>query len=389
MGMTGEKSLLPAGLKDVLYPEAAHEAAAVDRLVAAFAAQGYVRIKPPLVEFEETLLSGTGAAVANQTFRLMDPVSQRMMGVRADMTTQVARIAVSRLAQAPRPLRLCYAGQVLQVRGSQLRPERQFTEVGAELIGDAGPASDAEVVVLAADALSALGVAELSIDLGLPTLVGTLARSLGIDGDAEEELRRSLDRKDAAAVAALDRFDGTPFVRLLRAAGPADEAVRALSVLDLPPSAAAEARRLEAVVELVQAAAPDLRLTVDPTEHRGFEYHTGVSFTVFSRAARGELGRGGRYRIDRGDEGGEPATGLTFYLDPVLRAAPPPVLRPRLFIPAETPEDEVRTARAKGWITVRGLRPAQDPEAEARRLGCSHARVGPRIVAVRAAGRGK
>src|SRR3546814_10608536 len=144
-----ERGLLPAGLQDVLPPLAAHESAVVERLIACFQAQGYERVKPPLLEFEEALLTGAGTAVASQTFRLMDPVSQRMMGLRADMTPQVARIATTRLKKAPRPLRLCYGGQVLQVRGSQLRPERQFAQAGVELIGAPEESADAEVVLLA------------------------------------------------------------------------------------------------------------------------------------------------------------------------------------------------------------------------------------------------
>src|SRR5690606_15769726 len=109
--------------------------AVVERVMACFASHGYERVKPPLIEFEEGLLAGPGAALAAGTFRLMDPVSQRMMGVRADMTLQVARIAATRLKNQARPLRLSYAGQVLRVSGTQLRPERQFGQAGIELIG--------------------------------------------------------------------------------------------------------------------------------------------------------------------------------------------------------------------------------------------------------------
>src|SRR3546814_11666709 len=107
-----ERGLLPAGLQDVLPPLAAHESAVVERLIACFQAQGYERVKPPLLEFEEALLTGAGAAVASQTFSLMDPVRQRMMGMRADMTPQVERIAPTRLQQAQRPLRLYSRGRV-------------------------------------------------------------------------------------------------------------------------------------------------------------------------------------------------------------------------------------------------------------------------------------
>src|SRR3954463_12335815 len=119
-------ALLPAGLRDLLPPEAETEASAVESLMNVFAAHGYQRVKPPLLEFEDSLLAGSGSAVADQTFRLMNPDSQRMMGLRADTTPQVARIAVTRLGLQARPLRLCYAGQVLRVRGTQIAPERQL-----------------------------------------------------------------------------------------------------------------------------------------------------------------------------------------------------------------------------------------------------------------------
>src|SRR5919108_6170714 len=107
-------ALLPIGMHDLLPPEAEIEAQVVSQLMAVLASHGYERVKPPLAEFEENLLSGAGAAMAKETFRLMDPISQRMIGLRADMTPQVARIATTRLKKAPRPLRLCYAGQVLR-----------------------------------------------------------------------------------------------------------------------------------------------------------------------------------------------------------------------------------------------------------------------------------
>ena len=129
------QALLPPGMVDLLPPEAEFEARTTERLIAAFRRNGYELIKPPLVEFEENLVTGSGAATAAQTFRLMDPDSQRMLAIRADMTLQISRIASSRLSDLPRPLRLSYAGQVLRIKSSNLRPQRQFGQVGAELIG--------------------------------------------------------------------------------------------------------------------------------------------------------------------------------------------------------------------------------------------------------------
>jgi ATP phosphoribosyltransferase regulatory subunit len=372
MTVQGDKALLPAGLQDLLAPAAAHEAGVLESLLARFAATGYERVKPPLMEFEDTLLSGAGIAVAKESFRLMDPVSQRMMALRADITPQVARIAATRLRSAPRPLRLCYGGQVLRVRGGQLRPERQFAQAGAELIGAPQEGADAEVVLLAAEALGAVGVAELTVDLSLPPLVAALVGDLGLDPEDATALRQALDRKDSAAVAALAGPRVELFQALLRAAGPAEEALEALRGLTLPTEGKAAVEHLARVVSLVRAAAPELRLTADPVEHRAFEYQTGISFTLFARDGRGELGRGGRYLAD--GFGGEPetSTGFTLFMDTVLRAVPPAGDGGRLFLPQGTPAERGRALRAEGWVTVAGLDADGDPDAEARRLGCGH-----------------
>ncbi len=373
-------ALLPQGLRDLLPPDAAAEAEVVARQMAVLASHGYERVKPPLIEFEDNLLSGAGAAMAKETFRLMDPISQRMIGVRADMTPQVARIATTRLKKAPRPLRLCYAGQVLRVKGSQLRPERQVGQVGAELIGSDEIAADVEVIALAAAALTESGVGGLSVDLTLPTLVPAVCGALGLDGATADALRAALDHKDAAAVAAVGGRAADLLGRLLAGAGAAKKALATLAALDLPPEAAAERARLEAVIGALRRVAPDLVITVDPVENRGFEYHTGVSFTFFARGVRGELGRGGRYRTGNG--GGEPATGFTLYTDTVLRALPAPKPARRLYLPAGSDPVLAKRLRDEGWVTVAGLVPVTDAAAEAKRLGCGHRLEGDKIVAL-------
>lgn len=371
MNELARKSLLPAGLKDVLPPDAAHEAAVAERLLAVFAAHGYERVKPPLVEFEAGLLSGTGAALANQTFRLMDPISQRMMALRSDVTPQVARIAQSRLSRAPRPLRLSYAEDILRVRGTELRPERQFGQVGYELIGAEGPTADAEVILLALEGLAALAVGALSVDLNAPTLVTALINELGLDGETQAKLREALDSKDANAV---ERAVGTRaqiFLDLLGATGPADRALERLARLALPQQAKLEADALRAVAGLVMGAMPALSLTVDPVEHRGFEYQTGLSFSVFGLGVRAELGRGGRYRIDTSDaRRAEPATGCTLFMDTLVRALEGPASARRVFVPFGTPPEARRRLRAEGFVTVAGLGAVDDIAVEARRLGC-------------------
>jgi ATP phosphoribosyltransferase regulatory subunit len=374
------RALLPLGLRDLLPPEAAVEADVVARLMAVLTRHGYERVKPPLVEFEDNLLSGAGAAMAKETFRLMDPISQRMVGVRADMTPQIARIATTRLLNAPRPLRLCYAGQVLRVKGSQLRPERQIGQVGAELIGSADVAADVEVIAVAAEALAALGLGGLSVDLTLPTLVPAICAAASLDAATIEALRMALDHKDAAAVAAVGGASATLLGRLLAAAGVARKALSTLADLALPDAAAEERARLAIVVERLGRAAPALAITIDPVENRGFEYHSGISFTLFGRGVRGELGRGGRYHTDNG--AGEAATGVTLYTDTVIQAVPEQPQPARLYIPVGVDPAVAQRLRAENWVTVAGLAVVADAGAEARRLGCSHRIEGDKIVAL-------
>ena len=385
MTRLNDKALLPAGLRDVLPPAAAYEVEVVERLMKTFAGHGYDRVKPPLIEFEDSLLRGSGMALSGQTFRLMDPISQRMMGVRPDITMQVARIAATRLVKAPRPLRLSYSGQVLRVRGSQLRPERQFGQVGAEIIGTSAPMADVEVILMAIEALAGLGLKNLSVDLGLPTLVPALSAGLELGTATAGRLRTALSRKDTAAVAdladQLGKAATRAFIAMIQASGPAGKALARLDRIELPAAARAERDALTEVVRGIEKGAPKLTLTVDPVEFRGFEYHSGVTYTFFALGVRGDLGRGGRYVAGNGvdavtgndgDDAGEPATGLSLFMDTILKALPDPVAAPRVYVPAGIAAAETKRLRGQGWIAVVGLEPCSNPRAEARRLKCTH-----------------
>lgn len=317
------KTLLPNGLGDLLAPQAGHEARLIENFMTTFAQFGYARVKPPLVEFEESLFAeGPGQALSRNTFRLMDPVSQQMMGVRADTTAQIARIAGSRLAKEARPLRLSYAADVLRVKATQLRPERQFCQVGCEMIGARSSRDDVEAMLVAMLALSKSGIAHLSIDLTVPTLLTHLYEELGTADDVRAALAAPLEKRDHDALAAIDDQAAKIIARIMEIIGPADDVLARLAALNLPGKAGEDVALLaEAANDLQEAlgvyALDAVTVTIDPLETRGFEYQTGVSFTLFARGARGELGRGGRYNT-----GGESATGFTFYMDTILRNAP-------------------------------------------------------------------
>jgi len=368
-----DTALLPVGLHDALLTDAENQACVVEKLRACFSMNGYGFIIPPLVEFEESLLSGPGKAQARAMFRVMDPMTQRMMGVRTDMTCQIARIARTRLANAPRPLRLSYAGDVLRIQGTQLRPERQFTQAGVELIGSDEGEAYVEIIQLAANTISSLGVQDLSIDLTIPQLVPLICEGLSLNHDEAAEVREALNAKDFAALDALKGDIHDIAMGLLNASGGADKALPSLLALNLPEKAAALVDDLAKLVSSLDDLLPAGAITIDPGEYQGFEYQTGIGFTFFARGVRGELGRGGRYMVNADVEGNsEPATGFSLYLDSLMRALPQAEDAKSVYVPFGTDPSEINKLQDDGYQTVRGLNFDQDVPVEARRMQCAY-----------------
>lgn len=375
------QALLPEGFRDQLSPKAEHEATLVRGLMDIFISHGYDRVAPPVVEYEDSLLFGAGATRAKQMFRLMDPDTQRVMAVRADMTVQMARLAATRLSESPRPLRLSYTGNVLRTKGSQLRPTRQFVQAGIEMIGSNSLQAEFEVINIAVEALVNAGVQALSIDFTLAPLVGLLCDEHQLSDSERALVFDALDAKDGGALADISERARADFHQLLAAAGPAGRALEVLRKLTLKAGAGQLVARLGRLCEMVQAQLPDVAVTIDPCESHGFEYKSGIGFALFARGSQSELGRGGRYLVEHPDGSVEDATGFSVYLDSLMGALEVPEPRPVLYLPFECSADIGKQYRSEGWRTVQGLTEEADASKEARRLGCSHIFLNNSIVA--------
>ncbi|WP_286828133.1 MULTISPECIES: ATP phosphoribosyltransferase regulatory subunit [Kordiimonas] len=378
-GAYARQALLPEGFRDQLAPKAEQEAALVRGLVDTFLSHGYDRVAPPLVEYEDSLLVGAGKTRAKQMFRLMDPDTQRMMAVRADMTMQMARLASTRLADAPRPLRLAYTGNVLRTKGSQLRPTRQFVQAGVELVGSPSLEAELEVIAVAVEALAAVGIGELSLDLTVAPLVAMMCDQHRLAGDVREGVMAALEAKDIGGLAVLPDASRAAFEKLLQAAGPAKQANEMLSGLELKGDAGKLVARLSRLTEMVADRLPDLSLTIDPCESHGFEYKSGIGFALFAKGGEGELGRGGRYMVPHPDGHEEEATGFSVYLDSLMKALPAAEKTDHVFLPFGTKSSDGNKLRVEGWRTVQGLDAGADPLVEAKRLGCSHILLDERV----------
>jgi ATP phosphoribosyltransferase regulatory subunit len=357
--------LLPEGYRDRLPPQAQALASLVRTLTDVCGAHGYERVAPPLVEYE-TSLAGSGGS-SRELLRFTDPVSRHTLALRSDITGQVGRIAVTRLAGQPRPLRLMYAGPVLRVRGDQLSPERERTQAGAELIGSDSPAAAAEVLGLALEALAAAGLAGLSVDLTMPTLVADLVAAGWPLGRATlAQVQALLDGKD---IGALKSLGAAAFVPLIAAAGPVPAAVAALKQLDLPDHVL---DRLDEVTGLA-AGLSGVHVTLDPTERHGFEYQTWLGFSLFGAGLMAEVGRGGAYLVGTS----EPAIGFSLYVDGLVDLGLGQEAQRRVLLPAGTSAAQGADLRRQGWITVAAL----DADTTPAMLGCSHVWTGSTVAA--------
>jgi ATP phosphoribosyltransferase regulatory subunit len=353
--------LLPEGLHDSLPPFADAAAALEARVLEAARVHGYERVDPPLAEFASGLATRLKAGRLTDAVRYVDPVSGATLAIRPDITAQVARIAATRMAHHPRPVRLSYAGPVLRLTSPALAPARAWRQIGCELIGLDTVAAAAEVVGVAVEALVAAGARQPSIDFTLPDLVDTLAAGpLPIAAERIGPLRAALDAKDAGGVAAL----APGYLPLVEAAGPFAPAMERLRAFDRDGVLAS---RLDGLARIAAGLGTSVALTLDPTERHGFEYQSWLGFSLFAGGIGREVGRGGTYTIVHGDGQEEAATGFSLFAD-ALSQQGAGAERRRLFLPVGTPASDGAAMRARGWVTVAALEAGDTPEAQL----CTH-----------------
>ncbi|MFT9099768.1 MAG: ATP phosphoribosyltransferase regulatory subunit, partial [Zymomonas mobilis subsp. pomaceae] len=348
--------LRPEGLRDRLPPQAEAASRLLHHVIVAINRHGYERVSPPLAEFEEGLLGRLKSARKRDLLRFVDPVSQRSLALRPDITGQIGRIATTRLNHRPRPLRLAYGGTVMKLRETQLRPERELIQAGAELIGNDSIAAVIEVLGMAVETLKIAGVKHISVDLTMPNLVERLADSvLPIDEDKREAVYAALDAKDAGGLAALGADEYRP---LLETAGPFDKAIKRLKPL---AEKFGFADRLDAFQKIRDSLDETVQVTLDPTEHHGFEYQSWIGFSLFGSEILGEIGRGGSYTIIHQDKREEQAVGFSLYIDPLVDAGLGQQASKRIFLPLGHDPKQAYDLRQQGWITIAALDESDDP----------------------------
>lgn len=314
--------LLPEYLADALPAEAA----AIERrrraVLDLFRVHGYELVMPPLIEYLDSLLTGSGQDLRLRTFKLVDQLSGRTLGVRADITPQVARID-AHLLNRQGVARLCYCDSVLHTLPASISASREPIQIGAELYGHAGHEADLEIIRLMAAALAAAEAPASRIDLGHVGIFRALAEAAGLDAEAVDAALSLLQTKDTPGLesfcAGLAEPYRAAFLRLPAFYGGAEVLDRAAR--ELPPLPAIDAAL--ATLRALAAAMPDLPLSFDLSDLRGYHYHNGVVFAAYHPACAGAVALGGRYDGAGRDFGrARPATGYSMDLRIVAQLSP-------------------------------------------------------------------
>ena len=365
--MTAEdRWLLPEGIEEILPPAAGRLEQLRRRLLDLYASWGYELVIPPLIEFLESLLTGTGNDLELQTFKLTDQLSGRMMGVRADMTPQVARMD-AHLLKRDRPVRLCYMGKVLRTRADGFGGSRSPYQAGVELYGHRGHESDLEVLTLMLETLAAAGISEVHLDLAHVTIFRELVRQARLDPEREKLLFEALQRKALPEIRqqltawALPERYGEQLLALAELNGGPE----ALDEADIKLASAGEGvcaalATLRWLINTLERQWPELPIHVDLAELRGYHYHTGVVFAAYVPGQGQAVAQGGRY-----DEIGQvfgrarPATGFSTDLATLLLlGSTPEPAGVGIYAPAVTDgalERRVAELRGQGERVIREL----------------------------------
>jgi ATP phosphoribosyltransferase regulatory subunit len=362
--------LLPEHIADVLPAEARRIEELRRQWLDLARAYGFELVIPPLLEHLESLLSGTGSELNLKTFKLVDQLSGRTLGVRADSTPQVARIDAHLLNRAG-VTRLCYCGPVLHTRPAGLHATREPLQLGAEIYGHAGLEADLEIQELVLDGLQAAGVQGLTLDLGDARIVRAVLAEVALDAAGKAELVAALTAKDGSAVLALTRGCAEParaaLLALLDLYGGDDVLAAAARRLPGHPLIAAALKDLAWVAGHVRQVYPEVRLGFDLSDLSGYAYYSGVRFSVYGAGFTDALARGGRY-----DEVGavfgrnRPAVGFSLDLKGVVTVAA--AATPRAAVRAPWGEDAslraaIRRLRA-GGETVVCILPGHEQETQ-------------------------
>jgi ATP phosphoribosyltransferase regulatory subunit len=352
--------LLPEFIEDVLPVEAVRIESLRRQLLDLFQVHGYQYVIPPMLEYTESLITGTGYDLDLATFKVVDQLTGRLMGVRADTTPQAARIDAHMLNHQG-VSRLCYAGTVLRTKPDGLARTREPMQLGAELFGHAGIESDIEIQGLMIKALQSLGLKELHIDFSHVGIFESLVKAADIETSLELALYSALQNKDKESLkqltSSLDASTREALLSLVDLNGDVTVLTQAAQVLPATPEITTALKNLRTIAETLTDL--NIHIGFDLSELRGYHYHNGIVFAAYAHGYAGPIALGGRYDgVGKAFGRARPATGFSLDLRGAVLALKPASLQKSILAPvsnSNTLVSVVAALRAKGEIVIQAL----------------------------------
>ena len=364
-----KNQLLPEGFRDSLPELATKENRVNSTFIKLMEINGFLLVKPPLLEFESSLFFLLDDNEDANSFRVLDPISQKMMGIRSDITVQIARISCGSLIELPRPLKLCYSGEVLRVNNNSLNLSRQSTQIGSEIIGIEQNDCENEIISLMIESLNNLKIKNFFINFTMPTLISAIVKDFKLSKPDLEFVRERFNNKNSDGLEKVSKRLKTISDALIESVGDAKINLKKLKKINFTKNIKLEIQSFIKIIGRIIEDFPDLKILIDPSEIDESNYHTGIAFKVFSENLK-ELFSGGNYKVSNENCIGFSGFTESLLLETVMKKK----LIKKILIPKYSDPELKKNLQKKGFLTFQSIKKLnkQQTKTEANKQECNY-----------------
>ena len=364
-----KNQLLPEGFRDSLPELATKENRVNSTFIKLMQINGFLLVKPPLLEFESSLFFLLDNNEDSNSFRVLDPISQKMMGIRSDITVQIARISCGSLIELPRPLKVCYSGEVLRVNNNSLNLSRQSTQIGSEIIGIEQNDCENEIISLMIESLKCLRIKNFFINFTMPTLISAIVKDFKLSKTDLEFVRDRFNNKNSDGLEKISKRLKTISDALIDSVGDAKINLKKLKKIKFTKKIKLEIQSFIKIISRIIKDFPDLKILIDPLEIDESNYHTGIAFKVFSENLK-ELFSGGNYKVSN-----ENCIGFSGFTESLLlESLITKKLIKKILIPKYSDPELKKNLQKKGFLTFQSIKKLnkQQTKTEANKQECNY-----------------
>ena len=357
-------NIIPEGFKDDVTFQVETEHKFKNIIIELFQNSGFKLVKTPLIEYAETDLDGN-------IFKIITNKNNKELIIRDDITMQVARLSQTRLLNKKRPLKLCYYGEVVRKKGTMLRPERQFLQIGAECIGESSFLADIEMMDLAYSALNSVGIKDITIEISSRIFFDHFINSFkGLK--LINEIKRLIKLKDLNSLLnILDKKKHTYIENIFACTGAYQNKKKNLDKLQVNKSTTKEIENLKNIINGFSIKNKNIKIFLDLCEIDDKNYHSGLRFTFFANDVRGEIAKGGRYLVQNINQNNE-ATGFTCYMDTILRASSFKQIKKKIIVPFSLDQTKIEKLIKQGYTVIKHFDDEKNTKIKAKEQSCKY-----------------